>query len=271
MKVKVGFICVHNSCRSQIAEALGKKYGSEYFDFYSAGTETGRGINADAIRLMKEICGIDMEKSQYPKDISEIPELDYVITMGCNVQCPAAFARIEKLDFGIDDPTGKEDSEFREAIMEIDRKVRKFIEDYKNIRRACESDNDEIMDIWLKENIKVHNFISESYWKKNYEYVRDLIGKSEVYVYEENSKILGFAGLKDNYLEGIFVKDEYQNRGIGKRIMDFLKRLKNELSLKVYSKNKRAEEFYIREKFKPAEVMVDENTGEKEILMIWKK
>lgn len=88
MKEKVAFVCVHNSCRSQIAEALGKSLASEIFESYSAGTETKPQINQDAVRLMKEQYQIDMEETQYSKLLSEIPPVDIVITMGCNVTCP---------------------------------------------------------------------------------------------------------------------------------------------------------------------------------------
>ena len=87
-KPKVVFLCVHNSCRSQIAEALGKHLRGNEFEFYSAGTETKPQIDQDAVRLMKELYGIDMEKTQYSKLISEIPELDIAISMGCDVGCP---------------------------------------------------------------------------------------------------------------------------------------------------------------------------------------
>ena len=85
---KVAFICVHNSCRSQMAEALGKHFAADVFESYSAGTETKPRINPDAVRLMKRIHGIDMEQSQYSKLLSDIPPVDVVITMGCNVNCP---------------------------------------------------------------------------------------------------------------------------------------------------------------------------------------
>ena len=65
MKKKIAFICIHNSCRSQIAEALGKYFLGDRYDFCSAGTETKPCINQDAVRLMKKLYGIDMEKTQY--------------------------------------------------------------------------------------------------------------------------------------------------------------------------------------------------------------
>ena len=108
--IKVGFICVHNSCRSQIAEALGKKVALDVFESYSAGTEIKSEINQDAVRLIKEKYGIDMEKTQRSKLLSELPELDVVITMGCNVKCPYLPCKYRE-DWGLDDPSGKTDKE----------------------------------------------------------------------------------------------------------------------------------------------------------------
>ena len=107
-KPKVAFLCVHNSCRSQIAEALGKHLSSNVFESYSAGTETKPRINQDAVRLMKKMYQIDMEKTQYSKRLSEIPQADIVITMGCNVNCPIIPCKYRE-DWGLNDPTGKDD------------------------------------------------------------------------------------------------------------------------------------------------------------------
>lgn len=122
MKEKVAFVCVHNSCRSQIAEALGKSLSSEIFESYSAGTETKPQINQDAVRLMKEQYQIDMEETQYSKLLSEIPPVDIVITMGCNVTCPNLPCR-HREDWGIEDPTGKSDEEFLDVIQTIHGKI----------------------------------------------------------------------------------------------------------------------------------------------------
>ena len=119
---KVAFICVHNSCRSQIAEALGKKLASDVFESYSAGTETKPQINQDAVRLMKQLHGIDMEATQHSKLLSDIPEVDVVITMGCNVQCPFLPCS-HREDWGLEDPTGQSDEAFLRIIKEIERKV----------------------------------------------------------------------------------------------------------------------------------------------------
>ena len=121
-KPKVAFICVHNSCRSQIAEALGKHLAGDKFDFYSAGTETKPQINQDAVRLMKELYGIDMEKTQHSKLLEDIPPVDIVITMGCNVQCPFLPCK-HREDWGLDDPTGESDEEFIRIIKVIYSKI----------------------------------------------------------------------------------------------------------------------------------------------------
>lgn len=121
-RYKVAFICVHNSCRSQIAEALGKYYASDVFESYSAGTETKPMINQDAVRIMKELYGIDMEKSQRSKLLSDIPPVDVVITMGCNVHCPYLPCSLRE-DWGLVDPTRKSDEEFIKAIEEIETKI----------------------------------------------------------------------------------------------------------------------------------------------------
>ena len=119
---KVAFICVHNSYRSQIAEALGKKLAGDVFESYSAGTETKLRINQDAVRLMKQVHGIDMEETQRSKLLSDIPEVDVVITMGCNVQCPYLPCS-HREDWGLEDPTGKPDEAFLETMQKIEDKV----------------------------------------------------------------------------------------------------------------------------------------------------
>jgi len=131
MKPKVAFICVHNSCRSQIAEALGKHFASDVFDSYSAGTETVPKINQDAVRLMKELYGIDMEKAQKSKLVSELPSIDAVVTMGCNVDCPYIPSRY-RTDWGLEDPTGKDDTEFLKVIKIIEEKIFELKEMIKN-------------------------------------------------------------------------------------------------------------------------------------------
>ena len=122
---KVAFICVHNSCRSQIAEALGKHLASDVFESYSAGTETKPQINQDAVRLMKKFYGIDMEQTQHSKLISDIPEPDIAISMGCNVGCPFIGRPFDD-NWGLEDPTGKNDEEFKKVIDEIQKQIMKL-------------------------------------------------------------------------------------------------------------------------------------------------
>ena len=120
---RVAFICVHNSCRSQIAEALGRHLASDVFESYSAGTERKDHINPDAVRLMKQVHQIDMEaEGQHSKLLSDLPTVDVVITMGCNVQCPMLPCQWRE-DWGLEDPTGKPDAEFLKTIARIEEKV----------------------------------------------------------------------------------------------------------------------------------------------------
>jgi len=130
-KLKVAFICVHNSCRSQIAEALGKHFAGDIFESYSAGTETKPQINQDAVRLMKELYDINMEKNQYSKLLDEIPPVDIVITMGCNVECPYLPCK-HREDWGLDDPSGKSDEEFKKVISTIETKIKELKEKLKS-------------------------------------------------------------------------------------------------------------------------------------------
>ena len=121
-KPKVAFVCVHNSCRSQIAEALGRELASDVFESYSAGTELKDHINPDAVRLMKQVYGIDMEQAQRSKLISDIPAPDVVVLMGCNVSCPNLAGQYTE-DWGLDDPSGRSDEVFLDTIRQIEEKV----------------------------------------------------------------------------------------------------------------------------------------------------
>lgn len=125
-KPKVAFICVHNSCRSQIAEALGKHLAGDKFDFYSAGTETKSQINQDAVRLMKQLYGIDMEQSQYSKTIDKIPTPDIAISMGCDVGCPY-IGRAFDDNWGLPDPTGK-------SVNVLYRSLREYLKKIKDLK-----------------------------------------------------------------------------------------------------------------------------------------
>jgi arsenate reductase len=122
-KMSVAFVCTHNSCRSQIAEALGKLLAADTFESYSAGTQIKDQINPDAVRVMKRLYGVDMTQTQRPKLLSELPPVDVVITMGCGVQCPCLpCARRE--DWGLEDPTGQDDAAFERTAKNIEVKIR---------------------------------------------------------------------------------------------------------------------------------------------------
>jgi len=123
MKPKVAFICIHNSCRSQMAEALGKLFASNVFESFSAGTETKPKINQTAVRIMKNLYDVDMNKEQHSKLIDDIPDVDIVIKMGCNVVCPVVTAKYIE-DWGIEDPTGKSDDDFIKILYLLEQKIK---------------------------------------------------------------------------------------------------------------------------------------------------
>ena len=123
MKKKVAFICVHNSCRSQMAEALGKHLRGDEFDFYSAGTETKPQINQDAVRLIKQLYGIDMNLAHYSKTYDKIPSPDIAISMGCDVGCPFVGRDFDQ-NWGLPDPTGQSDETFIEVIRQIENNIK---------------------------------------------------------------------------------------------------------------------------------------------------
>lgn len=127
MKPKVGFICVHNSCRSQMAEAVAKQIASDVFKAYSAGTEIAPQINQTAVKLINERYGINMNDTQSSKTLDSIPELDIVITMGCNVDCPWLPCH-HREDWGLDDPSGKEYIEFENTLAIIETKIKDLME-----------------------------------------------------------------------------------------------------------------------------------------------
>ena len=139
------------------------------------------------------------------------------------------------------------------------------------IRKMQNTDINRVADIWLKSNLKAHDFIPEQYWTSNYELVKEMMSQAEVYVYEDDKMIQGFVGLNAEYIEGIFVSDEMQSCGIGKLLLDYIKDKKVSLRLNVYQKNARAISFYQREGSIIQCEDLDEDTGEKEYTMLWKR
>lgn len=131
MKPKVAFICIHNSCRSQMAEALGKLFASDVFKSYSAGMKISPKINQDSVRIIKKLYGVDMERKQYSKLITDLPEIDITVKMGCDVACPIAPSDYEE-DWGLEDPTGKSDEEFEKTAKIIEEKIKDLSERIKN-------------------------------------------------------------------------------------------------------------------------------------------
>ena len=139
------------------------------------------------------------------------------------------------------------------------------------IREFKQTDIDNVMEIWITENIRAHDFIPKEYWKKNFEYVKKILPNAEIYVYVENEKIVGFIGLNDNYIEVIFIDSKYQYKGIGTALLNKAKKMKDELTLSAYKKNTKAIQFYLKNEFKIVEKNIDKENDKVEYIMLWKK
>lgn len=141
------------------------------------------------------------------------------------------------------------------------------------IRKFSENDLNSVMEIWLNANLNAHFFISEEYWERNFDAVKEMLPQAEIYVYEDEKthQISGFAGLTGSYLAGIFVEENSRSKGIGKMLLDCIKQIKSEITLNVYQKNVRAVSFYLREDFIVQSESIDSETNENEYLMIWKR
>ena len=139
------------------------------------------------------------------------------------------------------------------------------------VRQYSNGDIDAVMQIWLDTNIRAHHFIPSDYWRTNCDMVRELLSHAEIYVHEDEcaKQIDGFIGLNDDYIEGIFVKETMQSKEIGKQLLNHVKKVKPTLKLNVYQKNEKAIKFYLREKFNIRSENIDDNTGEKEFVMVW--
>ncbi len=131
MRPKVAFICIHNSCRSQMAEAVSKIIANKVYDAFSAGTDIAPAINQTAVELIKKRYDIDMRKTQRPKLLENIPEVDIVITMGCDVDCPWLPAK-HREDWDLDDPTGKEVTEYQKVLNKIEDNIKKLVNRIQN-------------------------------------------------------------------------------------------------------------------------------------------
>lgn len=139
------------------------------------------------------------------------------------------------------------------------------------IRKFQKTDIDRAADIWLNGNLEAHSFIPAGYWKDNFDMVKKMLESAEIYVYEDEKGIQGFAGLNGCHIEGIFVEGKERSKGIGRQLLEFVKNIKEQLSLNVYMKNEKAMKFYLREGFIIQEKGVDPDTGEQDCRMIWKQ
>ncbi len=137
------------------------------------------------------------------------------------------------------------------------------------IRHLNETDLTEILSVWLNTNLQAHSFIPAEYWKENYDIIKQMLPQAEVYVYEQNGHIAGFIGLMEQEIAGLFVQDTLQSKGIGKQLLDYVKKRKSCLTLHAYRKNQRAVQFYLREQFYIQSQKTDSSTGEREYVMKW--
>lgn len=141
----------------------------------------------------------------------------------------------------------------------------------KKITKVSIIELDELMTIWFEVNSETHKFINKNYWLEQFDFVKQAIQKATIIVYYKQTKIIGFIGLIDDYIAGIFVQNCYQNQGIGGQLLSFAKTENDNLSLSVYSKNQRALTFYLKQGFKICKKQLDESTHEEECLMVWNK
>ncbi len=138
------------------------------------------------------------------------------------------------------------------------------------IRKMKDSELEKISQIWLDSNLEAHNFIDKNFWLDNYSMVKEQFKTAEIYV-DAESEVKGFVGLQDDYIAGIFVEKSYRNQGIGKKLINFLKKNHQELSLDVYDKNIRAKQFYEKNGFEVSTQSIERETDEKESRLVWKK
>ena len=138
------------------------------------------------------------------------------------------------------------------------------------IRKFKNSDTEQVMKLWLAGNEDAHSFVQKDYWRSHYSEVQEALLEASIFVYETDGKIRGFIGMLNKYIAGIFVEKDFRSHGIGMELLNYVKQRYAGLSLEVYQKNTRAVAFYHREGFTILSEGTDEETGEKEYVMVWK-
>lgn len=139
------------------------------------------------------------------------------------------------------------------------------------IRKFDKKDTERVMQIWLEANKDTHDFVPSNYWLSQYPSVQKQILQAEIYVYEQDKEIQGFVGMTEDYLAGIFVDKKCRSMGIGKSLLECMKKKYPAFSLNVYQKNRRAVDFYLRERLSIASTGTDDDTGETDYTMTWKQ
>lgn len=137
------------------------------------------------------------------------------------------------------------------------------------IRKYQPQDLEHIMKIWLETNLAAHGFIPAEYWNGQYEAVKEALPQADILIYEEEGTVLGFLGLQDSYIAGLFVEKASRSRGIGRLLLEAAKSGRQELTLHAYAENTGAVRFYEREGFQTAAFEKEEMTGCEGVLMRW--
>ncbi|TYR81544.1 GNAT family N-acetyltransferase [Priestia megaterium] len=140
------------------------------------------------------------------------------------------------------------------------------------IRKNTVADIEQLVQIWYESSIKAHDFINHEYWDAQKQDMKEkYLPMSETYVLCVDQEIIGFVSVVGQYLAALFIANDYQGNGYGKELVSFIKQKRKHLQLKVYAKNEQAVQFYLKNHFLKKQELIDEQTGEKEMLMEWKK
>lgn len=140
------------------------------------------------------------------------------------------------------------------------------------IRLLKTEDLEQIVEIWFKGSIRAHDFIDQEYWESMKMEMRNTyLPMSETYVIDQGTKVLGFVSMVDNYLAALFIDVAEHNKGYGKQLLEFVKRQYEAIQLKVYQRNTNAIDFYLRNGFEIIEEVMDQQTSQKEFIMMWRK
>ena len=139
------------------------------------------------------------------------------------------------------------------------------------IRKIIDTDIEQVMRIWYEGNLEAHDFVDTEYWDRNKNYVRRALSQFDVYVYESDAKVVGFVGMDGDYLAGLFVHRDFRGLGFGTRLIERMKEDHEYFTLHVFKKNDDAYTFYRNRGLRILDLEVNEDLGEEEYLMYYRK